>query len=164
MRRSTATIGSTVFFAVAPGTVAGLLPWLLTKWHTQARWWLPVRGVGWLMLAAGVAVLVHAFVAFVVDGRGTPAPAAPPAQLVIGGAYRYVRNPMYVAVLATILGQGLSLGQPVLLWYAFLVAVTMAAFTRYYEEPTLQRRFGARYDAYRRHVPAWIPRLRPWRP
>jgi protein-S-isoprenylcysteine O-methyltransferase Ste14 len=27
-----------------------------------------------------------------------------------------------------------------------------------YEEPTLRRRFGATYEAYRREVPRWTPR------
>jgi protein-S-isoprenylcysteine O-methyltransferase Ste14 len=43
---------------------------------------------------------------------------------VVGGVYRYVRNPMYLAVGATILGQAPLLGQPVLVAYA----VTVAAF------------------------------------
>jgi len=83
---------------------------------------------------------------------------------VVGGLYRYVRNPMYLAVEAAIAGQGLLLGQPVLLLYAALAFVVVALFVRLYEEPTLTRQFGARYEAYRRAVPAWLPRLRPWDP
>lgn len=40
----------------------------------------------------------------------------------------------------------------------------IAAFMHWYEEPTLSRRFGAEYAAYRRAVPAWRPRLRLWHP
>jgi protein-S-isoprenylcysteine O-methyltransferase Ste14 len=68
---------------------------------------------------------------------------------VIGGLYRYVRNPMYLAVVAAITGQALALGQPVLLAYATAVWVTTAAFVRWYEEPALARQFGAQYEAYR---------------
>jgi len=82
---------------------------------------------------------------------------------VIGGLYRYVRNPMYLAVVAAITGQALALGQPVLLSYAAAVWVTTAAFARWYEEPALARQFGAQYEAYRREVPAWRPRTRPWK-
>ena len=89
---------------------------------------------------------------------------APPERLVIGGLYRYVRNPMYVAVLLTIVGQAMLLLQPVLLVYAAVVGAAMASFVYGYEEPTLSARFGAEYDAYRRAVPAWWPRLRPWQP
>jgi protein-S-isoprenylcysteine O-methyltransferase Ste14 len=67
------------------------------------------------MVAIGAAVLIHAFVRFVREGVGTPAPAAPTQRLVVGGLYRYVRNPMYLAVLATITGQALILGRPVML-------------------------------------------------
>jgi protein-S-isoprenylcysteine O-methyltransferase Ste14 len=98
-----------------------------------------------------------------VEGVGTPAPVAPTERLVAGGLYRHVRNPMYLAVGAAIVGQALLLGQPVLLVYAAAFAVTVAAFVRWYEEPALRRRFGEEYEAYLRAVPAWRPRLRPWR-
>jgi protein-S-isoprenylcysteine O-methyltransferase Ste14 len=71
---------------------------------------------------------------------------------------------MYLAVVALIAGQALVLGRPVLLVYAAAVWAVVAAFVHWYEEPVLGRRFGARYDDYRRGVPAWRPRLRPWRP
>ena len=112
---------------------------------------------------AGV-FLLPAFLRFVVEGLGTPAPVAPTERLVVGGAYRHVRNPMYVAVGALIVGQGLLLGQAILLLYAVIFAATVAAFVQGYEEPTLARRFGEQYEAYRREVPRWRPRLRPWTP
>jgi protein-S-isoprenylcysteine O-methyltransferase Ste14 len=117
-----------------------------------------------LLLAAGLLLLSQAFVRFVREGLGTPAPMAPPERLVVGGAYRHVRNPMYVALLAIIAGQALLLGQPLLLLYATALWVFAAAVVRWVEEPGLKRRFGADYDTYRRAVPAWWPRLRPWSP
>jgi protein-S-isoprenylcysteine O-methyltransferase Ste14 len=166
MRRTTGAAGSALFFAIAPGVVAGLIPWWLTRWqvHGPLAHWAPVRAVGLITLIAGAIVLVQAFARFVAEGHGTPAPAAPTERLVIGGLYRYVRNPMYLAVVAAITGQALALGQPVLLGYAAAVWVTVAAFVRWYEEPALTRQFGAQYDAYRRSVPAWRPRIRPWIP
>jgi protein-S-isoprenylcysteine O-methyltransferase Ste14 len=127
-------------------------------------YWAPVRVLGGVLLVAGLIALVGAFVRFVVEGFGTPAPVAAPEHLVVGGVYRYVRNPMYVAVLAAIVGQSLLLGRLGLLLYAGVTWVAVAAFVRLYEEPTLTRRFGADYEAYRRAVPAWWPRLRPWEP
>jgi protein-S-isoprenylcysteine O-methyltransferase Ste14 len=124
---------------------------------------MPVRVVGGVFVAGGAAVLIHAFTRFVVEGLGTPAPVAPPQQLVTGGLYRHVRNPMYLAVGAAIVGQAALLGQPVLLLYVAGVTVVVVAFVRYYEEPTLARTFGAEYEEYRRNVPAWWPRRRPWR-
>jgi protein-S-isoprenylcysteine O-methyltransferase Ste14 len=162
--RRTAASGSAAFFALAPGIVAGLVPWLLTRWHAQHHYWLPLRVSGGILLAAGIVILIDAFVRFVIDGRGTPAPLAPPRHLVIDGPYRYVRNPMYLAVLATITGQAIALGQPSLLLYAATVGFAVGAFVLIYEEPALQRQFGAEYDAYRRAVPRWRLRHRPWIP
>jgi Phospholipid methyltransferase len=81
----------------------------------------------------------------------------------VGGLYRHVRNPMYLAVAATIVGQALLLGSLALLAYAAAFVAVTAAFVRLYEEPTLARRFGVEYEAYRSAVPGWRPRLRPWR-
>jgi len=164
MRKPAAATGSALFFAMAPGVVAGLVPWWLTGWRVRGplAHGAPARIVGLIMLALGAIVLVQAFARFVAEGRGTPAPAAPTERLVIGGLYRYVRNPMYLAVVSCITGQALALGQPVLLGYAAAVWLTTAAFARWYEEPTLARQFGAQYEEYRRGVPAWRPRIRPW--
>ena len=140
-----------------------MVPWLRTGWSTHP-WWPPLRVLGVVTLAAGLVVLVQAFVRFVGEGLGTPAPVAPTERLVVGGAYRYVRNPMYLAVAAVILGQALLLGQAGLLLYAAAFCVTVVAFVHGYEEPTLARRFGAQYEAYRRAVPAWRPRRTPWVP
>ena len=166
MRKWTAAVGSAVFFLAAPGVVAGLVPWLLTGWRLWEHAPFPafVRVFGAVLLAAGLVALIQAFWRFVVEGLGTPAPVAAPDRLVVGGPYRYVRNPMYVAVLAVIIGQALLLGQPILLAYAVVLWLIVASFVRFYEEPTLSRRFGADYEAYRRAVPAWWPRLRPWKP
>jgi protein-S-isoprenylcysteine O-methyltransferase Ste14 len=158
-----AALGSLLFLFVAPGVMAGLVPYLLTGWDSTGPP-LPLAVLGALLIAAGVAVLLHAFASFVIEGRGTPAPVAPTEQLVVGGLYRHVRNPMYVAVGATIVGQALLLGRPGLLAYAALFWAVVAAFVYGYEEPTLSERYGEQYDAYRRAVPAWLPRLRPWTP
>jgi protein-S-isoprenylcysteine O-methyltransferase Ste14 len=162
MRSRTAAAGSALFFVVAPGVVAGLIPWRLTAWEVLPGPWR-VRGLGLLLLVVSVPVLVGAFVQFARDGLGTPAPVAPTERLVVRGAYRFVRNPMYLAVVGAIVGQALLLGQLGLLPYAALVAVLMVVFVRFYEEPTLRRQFGAEYEAYRRAVPGWWPRLRSWK-
>jgi protein-S-isoprenylcysteine O-methyltransferase Ste14 len=163
MPRVRAAAGSLVFLVLAPGFVAGLVPWLLTGWES-ADPPLALQVLGWLLIAAGAAVVLAAFARFVVEGVGTPAPVAPTERLVVGGLYRHVRNPMYVAVAATIVGQALLLGRPALLLYAALFVATVGAFVRFYEEPVLERRFGADYGVYRAAVPGWRPRLRPWKP
>src|SRR3954447_23824224 len=152
VRRTLAATGSAVFFGVAPGTVAGLIPWWLTGWRLREplAHWAPLRVVGIVLVATGAMVLVQAFGRFVVEGLGTPAPVAPTAHLVVGGLYRFVRNPMYVAVVAVIIGQAMLLWQPVLLRYAVVVAAAFVLFVLGYEQPALRRQFGSSYENYRR--------------
>ncbi|MBX3570304.1 MAG: isoprenylcysteine carboxylmethyltransferase family protein [Rhizobiaceae bacterium] len=164
MVRTAAVAGSAFFFLCAPGVVAGVIPWMLTDRYHMPLASLPgASGLAAILIAAGLAVLIHAFVRFVAEGAGTPAPVAPTERLVIGGIYRHVRNPMYVAVMSIILGQALLFGAAAVAVYAGLALAAMAAFVRFYEEPVLARRYGAQYEAYRRAVPGWLPRLTPWR-
>lgn len=161
MNRARVAAGSAAFFVLAPGVVMGLVPWLLTGWRVRdpLPYWAPVRVLGAALLAAGAVVLIQAFVRFVVEGLGTPAPVAAPERLVVGGLYRYVRNPMYVAGLAAIVGQALLLGQVGLLLYAVAVGAASFGFVHFHEEPALRRRFGEPYERYLREVPGWWPRL-----
>jgi protein-S-isoprenylcysteine O-methyltransferase Ste14 len=162
VRRTRAALGSALFLLIAPGVVAGVIPWALTGWDAEPA--SPViRVAGAVLIVLGAGFLLHAFARFVIEGLGTPAPVAPTERLVVGGVYRYVRNPMYLAVAATIVGQALLLGRPGLLAYAAAFGAVVFCFVRLYEEPTLAERFGASYEAYRRAVPGWLPRLRPWR-
>jgi len=163
MRRAGSIVGSAIFLVIAPGTLAVYIPWAITRWHFAA----PMLGItafrilGALMIAAGLPVLLDSFARFAIQGLGTPAPVAPPQRLVVTGLYRYVRNPMYVAVSLLILGQGLLFGSASLLQYGFIVWLGFFAFVLLYEEPTLRRKFGDEYAEYSIRVPRWIPRLRP---
>jgi protein-S-isoprenylcysteine O-methyltransferase Ste14 len=161
MRKITASAGTAVFLVIAPGAVAGLAPWWLTGWQPGAAYPAGARILGVVLIVAGAAALLAGFAQFAIQGRGTPAPPAPTEHLVVRGLYRYVRNPMYLAVLAIITGHSLLLSRPVLLGYAACVAVAFVAFVSGYEQPTLARRYGAQYQAYRQAVPGWWPRLRP---
>jgi protein-S-isoprenylcysteine O-methyltransferase Ste14 len=161
-----AVAGSALFFLVGPGLEAGVGPWLVTGGFESGDG-LPsspvLRALGLVLVAAGLAVLVHAYARIALDGLGTPSPAAPTRALVVRGAYRHVRNPMYVATAAVIAGEGLVLRRPVLLVAAAVYVAALATLVRVVEEPALRRRFGAAYEAYAAAVPAWVPRLRPWR-
>ncbi|MET4795980.1 protein-S-isoprenylcysteine O-methyltransferase Ste14 [Bradyrhizobium japonicum] len=110
-----------------------------------------------------LAGLVDAFARFALQGLGTPAPIAPPPNLVVTGLYRYVRNPIYVAVVAIILGQAVLMGDSRLIVYGALLWLFFHVFVLAYEEPTLERTFGSEYEAFRAAVPRWIPRMTPWR-
>src|SRR5271154_1858313 len=164
MRRVFAVLGSALFFVLAPGTVAGLVPWWISRWRFEGAgaWWLPVRIVGVVLAAVGIVVLLDSFVRFAVKGLGTPAPVFPTRYLVVTGLYRYVRNPMYVAVVAVIFGQGLIFGNVGVLEYGAVVWLCFHLFVVIYEEPTLRATFGPEYDAFCRGASRWIPRLSPW--
>jgi protein-S-isoprenylcysteine O-methyltransferase Ste14 len=166
MRRLWAVLGSVVFFFLAPGVVAFLIPWMMVQWEPIAHW----RDAEWARLTGlaigtlGVAELLECFARFALQGEGTPAPVAPTRLLVLTGPYRHVRNPMYVAVLAIILGWALWFGSLTLLLYAVLVWLCFTAFVLVYEEPTLRATFAKQYETYCANVGRWIPRLSPWTP
>jgi len=155
-----AAVGAGLFFGVAPGFVAGVVPYLLTGWR-RFEAGPALVSFGAAMIVVGVASLVESFLRFVVSG-GTPAPVAPPNELVVSGQYRFVRNPMYVAVVGIIAGQALILGRAILLGYAAVAWALFHLWVLAYEEPNLRRRFGATYQAYCSGVGRWLPRTTPW--
>ena len=146
-----------------PGVIAFLIPyWITDDWHGSGAPFA-LQLVGTVLLAIGIVVLAHTVVRFVVEGLGTPFPAAPTQNLVVGGLYRYVRNPMYLGLIAAVVGQAAILGSASLLLYAAILWVIVASFVVFYEEPTLSSKYGEQYAAYRRSVRAWLPRATPWR-
>jgi protein-S-isoprenylcysteine O-methyltransferase Ste14 len=156
-----AALGTLVFTLLVPGTVVGVVPWWITG-HRLAPPLLGTAATRWLgalLFLAGLPVFLGFLLRFVREGRGTPAPVAPTDRLVVGGAFRYVRNPGYLAVLALVAGQGLWFGSPAVLAYAAALAVAFHLFVVLYEEPTLARRYGAEYEDFRARVPRWLPRL-----
>jgi protein-S-isoprenylcysteine O-methyltransferase Ste14 len=164
MTRNQSLFWSFLFTIAVPGTVSGLVPWLITGWRRADTFgWPGAWPLGILLVALGLPVLLAAIFKFATAGLGTPLPAAPTTHLVISGPHRFVRNPMYIAVVAIIVGQALMLERPELLWYAAFVALATATFVHLYEEPTLHRQFGEEYDRYRKAVHAWVPRITPYR-
>jgi protein-S-isoprenylcysteine O-methyltransferase Ste14 len=163
MTRSEALIGSAAFFVIAPGTVAGLIPWLITHWRFGDGATAGVSIAGGIVIALSLALLIECFARFALKGRGTPAPIAPARELVVSGAYARVRNPMYVAVTGIILGQALLFASAALIAYGIAVWFGFLVFVLYYEEPRLQRDFPESYAAYFENVPRWRPRFVPWR-
>jgi protein-S-isoprenylcysteine O-methyltransferase Ste14 len=160
-----AVLGTAIFLLLVPGTVAGLVPWWISRWSLRPPFlgFVPIRVVGVVLIAASIPVLLESFARFALQGIGTPAPVFPTRHLVVKGFYRYVRNPMYVAVVSLILGQALLLGDIRLLAYAIFCWLAMHLFVLVYEEPTLRKSFGSEYEIFCAHVPRWLPRLRPWR-
>jgi protein-S-isoprenylcysteine O-methyltransferase Ste14 len=164
--RAGAALGTIVFFFVAPMTVTVWVPYLLTQWESGAPFFGPVvhRGLGAVLIVAGAGGVVECFARFVWKGRGTPAPIAPPETLVVTGLYRFVRNPMYVSILAILIGESLWFARLDLATYAVIVFIATAVWVGIYEEPTLREKFDGSYDTYCANVPRFMPRLTPWQP
>jgi protein-S-isoprenylcysteine O-methyltransferase Ste14 len=165
MRKASAILGSIFFLLLAPGVVAGYVPWWIS--HGQMR--APLLGIsvfrvlGILLIVAGVPTVLDSFARFAIQGIGTPAPIFPTKHLVVTGLYRHVRNPMYVGVIAIIAGQGLLFGSLRVLGYGALVWLAFHLFVRGYEEPKLTKTFGEEYREFCKNVPRWVPRFRGWR-
>ena len=163
--RAVAVLGSAVFLVVAPGTIAGYVPWTMTRWRTQPALLglAPLRLVGVVLIAIGLLGLLDSFRRFAVEGFGTPAPVLPPRILVVTGLYRFVRNPMYCGIISAVVGQALLFGSTGLLLYAAVIWLLFHLWVLGYEEPTLRASFGVQYDEFCANVPRWIPRAIPWR-
>ena len=164
MPKTIAVLGSALFFAVAPSTVAGLVPWWITRWEFRPPFFDldATRAVGILLIVAGLPGLVDSFARFALQGLGTPAPIAPTQNLVVTGLYRYVRNPIYVALVAVILGQAALFGDQRLLrtvCWCGSPSTRLSWGTR----SRLRCTFGPEYEDFRANVPRWIPRVVPWR-
>lgn len=156
-----ALAGTLVFTVLAPGSVTGLVPWLLLRYGLALSHEIgTLRFIAAVPIAVGVAFYVWTTADFVVRGKGTPAPIDPPRRLVSGRLYGLVRNPMYVGVLLVLIGESILFASPVLLGYALLVWLSFHLFVVYYEEPHLRREFGNTYEDYCKVVPRWIPRWR----
>ena len=165
LSRPSAVLGTLVFLVLAPGTVALLVPWLISGWQGREPFFglAPTRFLGGAMIVVAGALLLDAFARFALEGFGTPAPVLPTRTLVVTGPYRYVRNPMYVAVVTLILGQAVLFGDVALLAYAALVWLAFHIFVLLHEEPTMRATYPAEYAVYIAEVRRWLPRLTPWR-
>jgi protein-S-isoprenylcysteine O-methyltransferase Ste14 len=141
--------------------------WLLPPWlGFQMN---SMGAAGWRWLAAipsvlGFAVACRCIWDFGRTGRGTPAPIAPPQELVVVGFYRYVRNPMYIGFFLGWIGLWIVFGRANPLAVASACAIVLAVhlFVYFYEEPTLRGKFGDDYVRFCANVHRWVPRLRPW--
>lgn len=141
-----------VAFLALPGVVAFLVPLLIARSgaRTFSNWW------GVVPLGIGVVLLLACAREFYVAGRGTLAPWAPPAALVVTGPYTWSRNPMYVAVLLILAGWAIGFRARPLAIYAALVAVAVHLRIVMHEEPWLARSFGDAWIRYRTRVRRWI--------
>jgi protein-S-isoprenylcysteine O-methyltransferase Ste14 len=166
MRRLSAILGSFLFLLIAPGFVAGVVPYWISYWRSVPAFVgsSAIRILGVFLIIVGAPLLLDSFARFALQGLGTPAPVFPTRHLVVTGFYRYVRNPMYVGVASVIFGQALYFLNVRVLEYGIVICVAFHLFILFYEEPTLRRTFDGEYEEFCKNVPRWIPRLTPWTP
>jgi protein-S-isoprenylcysteine O-methyltransferase Ste14 len=155
-----AWLGTALTFLLGQGGGIVLLPYAFTHWQPGAAWPLAVRALGVALITVGGIVLISGFIRFAIEGVGALQPLKMPEswRLTFGGPYRYMRNPLYLAIVMAVAGQALLLSRPVLLAYAAVLLAAFVVLVRIYEEPSMASRFGAEYEAYRRQVPGWWPR------
>jgi protein-S-isoprenylcysteine O-methyltransferase Ste14 len=152
-------IKNLLFTLLVPGFVAG---WVPLRWFERhPRWpeqWGAPHYAGAALAMLGFAAYLHCQWLFATRGRGTPAPVDPPKKLVRRGAYKWVRNPMYLAVFAVVAGEAVFLNSAHIAVYFVCLACVIQVFVVLVEEEALRLRFGAMYEDYRRDVPRWLPR------
>lgn len=141
-------------FILLPGVFAGIIPALIIRYGDY-----PVSGttMGWFILACGVLLLLLCVRDFFVAGQGTLAPWDPPQQLVMVGLYRFVRNPMYIAVIIIISGWVISTHALSLAVYGLLMVAVFHLRVVYGEEPEMLKQFGNHWKHYENSVPRWLP-------
>ena len=133
-----------------------LVPWALVRDDATFHGVMALVGVA--LVVVGTFLLADSvFLRFAREGRGTLAPIDPPRFVVRGGAYRFTRNPMYVANLAILVGIAITFRSLAVAGWAGFMALTFHLFVISYEEPKLRDTFGESYEVYRREVPRWLP-------
>jgi protein-S-isoprenylcysteine O-methyltransferase Ste14 len=150
---------SLLWTVLLPGTIAGYIPWRYFGVRSaRVDWASPLDLLAIVVIGAGVTLLGTCIWEFF-KSRGTLSPVDPPKELVVQGLYRYVRNPMYLAVSTIVLGEALLTRSSALLFYWGFFFAAANLFVLLYEEPTLRRQFGESYARYTREVGRWLPRL-----
>ena len=151
---------TSIFTIIVPGAVIALIPYLLLSRNPGAFEHIGAFQLfGLIPMAIGVAIYFRCAWDFASTGQGTPAPIDPPKRLVARGLYRFVRNPMYLGVLLTLLGEAWLFSSWTLVVYAAIVITWQHLFVVFYEEPALKRKFGESYADYVARTPRWIPRF-----
>jgi len=148
------------------GLAAGVLPALILS-LTGGSIEPMLRRPFWLnslyaqLLAVPAIIGFSAVQEFALRGHGTPLPYDPPVRLVRTGAYRYVANPMQLAMSVGLFCGGAMISS----WWvaaAGIVAIVYSAGIAWWDEGRDMRdRFGESWVAYRAEVRPWIPRWRP---
>ncbi len=146
---------------ILPVTVLILVPiWIEKDRSLELQW---TTGIGIVIMGIGLMTVVSTVASFMMKGKGTLAPWSPPQKLVTTGLHGYVRNPMIMGVLTTLLGESmLFMSRNIFYWMVIFFVINNIYFL-VYEEPDLEKRFGEEYREYRKQVPRWFPKFKSFR-
>ena len=148
---------------ILPLTVTVIIPYFIYNGKQIALLDNTISKVaGIICISAGLSLFLYTVYLFKIIGKGTLAPWSPKQQLVVQGPYRYCRNPMITGVLTILLGECLFFGSETILIWALLFFIINTIYFILLEEPDLYQTFGDEYKAYKKEVPRWIPRFRPY--
>ncbi len=149
-----------------PGVGIVLVPYWILSQSAETVWpgLSVLSALASILGLLGTGALLHCIWGFAVHGKGTLAPLDPPRILVVRGAYRCTRNPMYVAVVVVLVSEAIFFSSSALLIYAVIGFLSFHLFVLHHEEPHLRRQFGSSYDEYCRAVPRWGIRFPPYTP
>ena len=164
--RRTSILSHLISIIVLPGTMAVLIPYLLFLYIPNPE----ITGnynlltyAGAVILTTGGLLFLWSVISFIIYGKGTLAPWAPPKELVVSGPYSYVRNPMILGVILIITGEALILNMISILIWAMFFFVLNTLYFELVEEPRLERKYGESYVKYCRKIKRWMPRLSPYK-
>lgn len=150
---------------LGPFTVTVVVPWLIydgTHSFIPQSTFLLIPGM--IMIFLGLIIFLKTIFLFHFVGGGTLAPWAPTQKLIINGPYKYSRNPMFLGIFIILLGESLTFhSSNIFLWMLGFMVIANG-FVFLYEEPSLKKRFGEKYENYKENVPRWIPRRTPFQP
>ena len=154
--RARAAAGSGLFFAIAPGVVAGAIPYALTGWRGDAPPALQSPACADRRQRAVPAARVRPLRAR--GRRDARAGRARPNTSWSAASTATCATRCTWPSWARSSARRRCFGRPALLVWAAVAGAAMVAFVRLYEEPALAERFGDEYERYRREVPGWWPR------
>jgi protein-S-isoprenylcysteine O-methyltransferase Ste14 len=146
-----------------PLFIVVIVPYWLLNIYSPASLGFITQALGILLFAVGFALTSWCMLLFFQIGRGTIMPWDPTQKLVAVGPYQYVRNPMITGVIGMVAGEALFFGSTAIGILATIFFAINHVYFIYSEEPGLEIRFGESYREYKRNVPRWIPRTKPYK-
>ena len=101
-------------------------------------------------------VLIFLSVGLFRQNTEDPNPVTQTNRLITNGIYKYIRNPMYLALVIFQIGLGISLSFLHISLMSILTIITLHYFVIKREEAYLKKLFGVDYESYKTKSKRWI--------